>query len=526
MKIFLAGMNLDTETIRELHRLVQRSLQAMTEQRPPGGDFSDLCQELAEFSSRDNLTPETLSAAYARISRDPRPVDELRADARQQVDRARKSNESIIFGVGHASVAEHAVFNLDILEISRLAAEYLEHFRLASYTEKSQRYVKLNGDFVIPGEIRDSPLEKEYLAVVEKQNRAYREVFERLQEYFARINPELTASPAGRRMLEGWAKEDARYCLGLATETQLGMTANARSLERIIQKCLVHQLAEIRELGAAIYRAVHGVAPSVIKYIEPEAHHRFDLPMLHENIRRCAEQRGILAEFPGPVEEEPAACRLITSSSGGEQLIFAAIAHEALGLPFADCQRWAQSLDEPRRQALLSCAFRQLEPYQALPRAFEMANFLFELVVSAACFGQLKRHRMGTLTVQTYDPELGLVVPPSMQEAGLETSYRALAARSAEVFDRIRDISAAAAPYILLNGHRRRVLCEMNFRELAHFSRLRLDQHAQWDIRRLAGEMIAQTKARMPQLGILLCGKDQFAEARETWRGGDPGECE
>ncbi|MGZ6220476.1 MAG: FAD-dependent thymidylate synthase, partial [Syntrophales bacterium] len=83
MKIILAGYNLDFETIRDFQKL-----------RPDAQD----------------LTPETTSAAYARISRSPKAVDELRAAARQEVERARQSNRNIVFEMGHSSVAEHAVF--------------------------------------------------------------------------------------------------------------------------------------------------------------------------------------------------------------------------------------------------------------------------------------------------------------------------------------------------------------------------------------------------------------------------------
>ena len=66
-------------------------------------------------------TPETVSAAYARISRDERPVTELRRIARGEVEKARQSNQRIVFQMGHHSVAEHAVFNFDVLGVSRLA---------------------------------------------------------------------------------------------------------------------------------------------------------------------------------------------------------------------------------------------------------------------------------------------------------------------------------------------------------------------------------------------------------------------
>ncbi|GAF76552.1 unnamed protein product, partial [marine sediment metagenome] len=123
MNVILAGYNVDREVIEELKK-----------NSPP----------------RYDITPETLSASYARISRDTRPVDELRAEARAEVERARRSNRNIIFKMGHHSVAEHAVFNFDIIGASRLALEEIEKFRLCSYTEKSQRYIALKEDFVVP----------------------------------------------------------------------------------------------------------------------------------------------------------------------------------------------------------------------------------------------------------------------------------------------------------------------------------------------------------------------------------------
>ncbi|MCK5761241.1 MAG: FAD-dependent thymidylate synthase, partial [Candidatus Delongbacteria bacterium] len=95
MKVLLSGYNLDSDTIDEMK---QKS------------DWQ-----------KDNVSPETLSAAYARISRDPRDIDVLRKAAREEVEKSRKSNQAIIFGLGHSSVAEHAYFNFDIIGLSRFA---------------------------------------------------------------------------------------------------------------------------------------------------------------------------------------------------------------------------------------------------------------------------------------------------------------------------------------------------------------------------------------------------------------------
>jgi thymidylate synthase ThyX len=63
---------------------------------------------------------------------------------------------------------------------------------------------------------------------------------------FWKKNPEMAAVPAKRPTLEGWAKEDARYIVSLATEAQLGMTLNARGLELLLRRFAAHPLEECR----------------------------------------------------------------------------------------------------------------------------------------------------------------------------------------------------------------------------------------------------------------------------------------
>jgi thymidylate synthase ThyX len=186
MEVLLAGYNIDREVIDELKK-----------SSPP----------------RNDVTPETLSAAYARISRDPRPAFELRRAARHEVERARRSNQSIIFKMGHHSVAEHAVFNFDIIGISRLAIEELEKFRLCSYTEKSQRYIALKDDFVLPQEVQKSGKTKVFVQTVKAQNALYHCLYAKLKPYFLEKYQDLARNPKNHSVLDGWAKEDARYAV-------------------------------------------------------------------------------------------------------------------------------------------------------------------------------------------------------------------------------------------------------------------------------------------------------------------------
>ena len=150
MKVLLAGLNVDYDLIKELK---------------------------SKASHQSDITPETISAAYARISRSPKPVDELRRDALKEVEKARRSNRNIVFEMGHSSIAEHAVFNIDVLGVSRLLVEEIEKFRLCSYTEKSQRYVLFDKDYVVPEEIREAGLADVYIDTLEMQNDFYHSLY-------------------------------------------------------------------------------------------------------------------------------------------------------------------------------------------------------------------------------------------------------------------------------------------------------------------------------------------------------------
>jgi hypothetical protein len=81
MKILLSGLNLDIDTIQELKNFIQQVYTHLEANRFHSLDpqqksaiLNQLYSDALELLEKDNLTPETLSAAYARISRNPRPV--------------------------------------------------------------------------------------------------------------------------------------------------------------------------------------------------------------------------------------------------------------------------------------------------------------------------------------------------------------------------------------------------------------------------------------------------------------------
>ncbi|MGB9742557.1 MAG: hypothetical protein ACPL0F_05335 [bacterium] len=60
-------------------------------------------QELIENLTKNRRvvpTPETIAAAYARVSRSKKSVEALRSEARRELKKARQSNQTIVFEMG------------------------------------------------------------------------------------------------------------------------------------------------------------------------------------------------------------------------------------------------------------------------------------------------------------------------------------------------------------------------------------------------------------------------------------------
>lgn len=488
MKVILAGYNVDSSVIDELKK---------------------------NSPSLRNVTPETMSAAYARISRDPRSVDVLRAVARSEVERARRSNRTIIFKMGHHSVAEHAVFNFDIIGISRLAIEELEKFRLCSYTEKSQRYVKLDDDFLLSEEIKKAGKENAFLKIIKLQNSLYHELYKKLKPYFFEKFPKLAVNPKKHSILTGWAKEDARYCVSLATVGQLGMTANARNLEFLIRRFASKDLAEIKELNHKIYTLAKTVAPSIFLFTEASEYDAKTYKNLEKTAGTLSIEQNENDNKRGDNQKEgreDEKVRLVDFTADGDTKLSAALLHTSSRLPYEECLAKAKGLETEQIRQLNKTAFEHMEFFDPVLREFEYVDLTFDLEISATCFAQLKRHRMATLTAQPYNLRLGVTMPPSIRDIGAEKKFMDVIGQTENCYKTLKDSMKTGAEYVLTNAHRRRVLIKVNARELYHMARLREDTTAQWDIRQIVSQMSQKAKKVMPLTFLLLGAKDSYSE--------------
>ena len=424
-------------------------------------------------------SPETISAAYARISRAKQSVDKLREIAADDVKSARRSNQNIIFDLGHSSIAEHAVFNFDIIDVSRLMAEYIQHHRLASYTEKSQRYVKFNNSYYIPDDIRPMKLKQEFISFCDECFSLYETMLNVCKE---------------KNIESGAAKEDIRYILPLATLTQMGMTVNARTLEYMISDLNSQELLETKSIANALYKCVNKLTPSVIKYIDER-----------ELLKK-------VKTFPNYSKTKD--IELVDFTADGERKIIASMLFEKEGLSYKKAYSLAKC--GKRRKVIAKKMFSQMALWDRPLRAFENAYFTFNINLSSSAFAQLKRHRISTINAQAYNFNMKPIVPETIKKIGYKDKYLELAERSNDLMKKLAKQSSCLSEYACINGTRRNVLISMNARELYHFIRLRSDSHAQWEIRDISNRISEIVKEKFPVIFALAGGKDKYNSLKES----------
>jgi thymidylate synthase ThyX len=306
-------------------------------------------------------------------------------------------------------------------------------------------------------------------------------------------------------LLEGWAKEDARYAISLATQTQLGMTINARNLELMLRRLAALPHAEAQEYSEKLFAATKEIAPSLIRYTQATDYDKFT----KENLRRqCVD----LSEQYSASSKKLSDAQLTYASPSADNRIAAALLFSSSIIPYDMCLNLADKMTPQTKKSFIKTAFANLQAHDAVLREMENVDLQFELIVSASCFAQLKRHRMSTIIAQDYNPQLGVTMPPSIKAIGQQKDFMEIVRHTQIAYDQIKKKAPLAAEYVLTNAHRKRVLMKFNARELYHLARMRADTHAQWDIHELTEKILRQAKKVMPLTLMMACGKDNFSK--------------
>lgn len=206
--------------------------------------------------------PERIIAAAAKLCYSGSHIDELL----DNMDDEKITNFiNRLASYGHESPMEHVTFTFTVEGVSRSLTHQLVRHRLASYSQQSQRYVKLNQfEYIIPPEIeKDNDAKKIFIEAMKNDQKAYDDLAERLKNKY--VNDGMK-----ERAAEKNAIEDARYVFPNACETKIMVTMNARELFHFFnQRCCMRAQWEIRNLAFEMLKLAKKAAPTIFKFAGP-----------------------------------------------------------------------------------------------------------------------------------------------------------------------------------------------------------------------------------------------------------------
>ncbi|HEX5415733.1 MAG TPA: FAD-dependent thymidylate synthase, partial [Chloroflexota bacterium] len=344
------------------------------------------------------------------------------------VQRGRKFFDRWLAQYGDDSIAEMGGIHLCLEGISNIATVEVEDKRIGiSPLEKSSRYVSFldrrdDGEYryVVPGELRGTPHERQYRQAMDSLFAAFAEISEPYLAYlyqkFPRGEDETEASFRGSRSAKRF--DDLRDLLPFATQTNLALFGNGRAFEDLINRLLDHPIGELRWLGQAITSELERVVPSFIRRVRTRR--GADVQIYRAGLRALREELANAAlGADRPRARSDSWAELVSATPDADiEVLSAFVFGGAEGIPFDEVRRAVAAMTPEQRADLFQrvlaardvndpSAGRAEVRFRKVPRAFENARYLFALWARGGDYRDLHRHRLLTQERQRFTTRLG-----------------------------------------------------------------------------------------------------------------------
>jgi thymidylate synthase ThyX len=490
-------------------------------------DFSDREKSILDqhFSNTDKYvfaitTPRQVDrgALMSRYSRSDKTMRKIFLDEFvTNPNRGKEFYSKILSEYGDDSVAELGEAQIAVEWISNIAAKKIEDQRIGlSYLEKSSRYIPFDHKvsnmykYYRDDRIIKSKYADQYIESCDHAFDVYSKSINLMQKFISEIEPiddfvyydsisksekpfhKLTDRQdieSGKKVYNSTVRSKTldilRNLLPAATLTNLGITGNGRAFEYLLTRLYCSELNELKDLAHLMNSELNCVIPSFIKRVNEKHGKSLQSFMINTNkeISKLTDKylRNIQPDF-SPVE-----VRLIdyTDSKDAEVKIVSAILYEnAHGQSLHDIIKLVESFPQERRNEIILAYTKFRENRRHRPgRAFEMAEYLFEMFTNFGMFRDLHRHRILTIERQLLSTKHGYDIPNEIIDSGIEKDFKDCMYLSDNVYQNIAKTMPIEAQYAVNFAYRYPYFIKINLRELYHMIELRTSAQGHPDYR-------------------------------------------
>ncbi|MFM2071400.1 MAG: hypothetical protein RLZZ623_1663 [Actinomycetota bacterium] len=458
-----------------------------------------------------NLPEVVKGALFARYSRSAKSLRRLfldefvgdldiqgdqTVDATMGLERAEELYQKVFFEYGDDSVAQLGGVHLACEQASNVLTKVLEWGRLMSYLEQSTRYIAY--DARLGGRYRyfrdpallSSRFGTRYVGDMDRMFDSYSLLLSKVTDHVRSTVPRDPADSdfVYRQATRAKALDAVRGVLPAASLSNVGIYGSGQGFEMLLLRMRAHPLPEARHYADLMLFELRKVIPSFLRRVDVADRGGKWVDYLHATRHDTS---GLVASLFGdtPVDQADVV-ELVDFDPDAEVKLLTAICYPHSHLPEHQIAQRVRTMTPDERSALIRAYVGERENRRHKPgRAFERVDYRFDVLSDYGAFRDMQRHRMLTIDWQALTPNHGYVRPEVVDDAGMADVFDDAMARSAALFDALKDEFPQQASYAVSMAYRLRYSMQFNAREAIHMLELRSSPQGHPAYRRVALEM-------------------------------------
>jgi thymidylate synthase ThyX len=454
------------------------------------------------------------------------------------IQRSRKFFDKWLAAYGDDSIAELGGVHLSLEGLSNIASQEIEDKRIGiSPLEKSTRYVsfrdkRVDGKYKyhIPGEIKNTPLEKTYIATLDLLFDTYDQISDPYLEYIKELYPqgedETPTSFHNSRSAKRF--DDIRDLLPFATQTNVALFGNGRAYEDVINRLLTHPVGELCWWGKAIADELEKAVPSFVR--RPKTARGAEVQNYRNNLRNLREElttkicgtssKPAYQKWVKLVQETKNAdveilSTFLTNNSGGFSL--SEIRRQVQRMPYKKRSEYLREIINERKMNNAD-APRQEVRFRKVPRAFENAHYLFEIWGRGGDYRDLHRHRALTQERHFFTTKWGYDLEPEVLNSPFIEKIEIALEKAAKLFQKLATKSPWIAQYIVPFGFVQHWYMHMTAREIYWIVELRTGPQGRPHYRHICQQIAREATKASPSVfsGLMVDTNEYNLSRRES----------
>jgi thymidylate synthase ThyX len=300
------------------------------------------------------------------------------------------------------------------------------------------------------------------------------------------------AETAYRSTVRAHACDVLRGYLPAATLTNVGLFGVGQAFEYLLTKLYSHELAEAKNLAAAMHTELNQLIPSFVK----RARFSDYLAATRASVRSLASKvvKGRSSRSAEPVI-------LVDYDKQAEEKIIAAILYPHSRRSLEELRRLVATMGANKRKEVLEAYLKGRSSRRDKPgRAFEHVYYTFDILGNLGLYRDLHRHRMLTQERQEFTTIHGYDTPQEIIEAGFKPDFDRCMMEAAGLYEKIHRDLPCEAQYVVPFAYRIRWHMKMNLREAVFIGELRTMPQGHPDYRLIVQEVWKKIRKVHPAL--------------------------